>query len=89
MSYFKVQYVNNSSWTTSKKPLLNENLKAKHLEFTKNTMTWSNKWFKFVFSDRKMLNIDGQDKFNFYFQDLKREKILLQQGQRRESGVMR
>lgn len=37
-----------------KKPPLNENRKLQRLEFAKNTMTWSNKWFKVFFRRKKV-----------------------------------
>lgn len=51
-------------------------------------MTWSNKWFKVVFSDEKKFNIDGPDGYNFYFHDLRKEELFLQRRHSRECGVM-
>ena len=42
-------------------------------------------WF---FSNEKKFNIDGPDGYNYYFHDLRKEKLFLQRRHSREGGVM-
>lgn len=51
-------------------------------------MTWSDKWFKVVFSDEKKFNIDGPDGYNYYFHDLNKEELFLSRRHSREGGIM-
>lgn len=37
-------------------------------------MTWSNEWYRVVFSEEKKFNLEGPDGFNYYFHDLRKEE---------------
>lgn len=71
-----------------KKPPLNQERKQKRLDFSRQHMTWAEKWKRVVFSDEKKFNLDGPDGFNYYFHDLRKEENFLTKHHSREGGVM-
>lgn len=71
-----------------KKPPLNPLRKEHRLKFAENYMTWKDEWKRVVFSDEKKFNLDGPDGFNYYFHDLRKEKLYLEQNHSCAGGVM-
>lgn len=78
-----------------KKPPLNKVRKQQRLNFARSHMAWntdgsshSNDWRKVIFSDEKKFNLDGPDGYNYYFHDLRKEKLFLDRHHSREGGVM-
>ena len=43
-----------------------------HLNFTKQAMTWTSKWYSVLFSDKKKVNMDGPDGSHYYWHDLQK-----------------
>ncbi|CAK9810850.1 Transposable element Tc3 transposase [Anthophora plagiata] len=58
-----------------KKPALTPRHKQERLQFAKDRIHWKKKWRKVIFSDEKKFNLDGPDGLNYYFHDLRKEKL--------------
>lgn len=71
-----------------KKPPLTGVRKDIRLSYCRSHMTWSNEWYRVVFSDEKKFNLEGPDGFNYYFHDLRKEEHNLNRLYSREGGVM-
>jgi transposase len=56
-------------------PPLNESNLMKRLNWAKDHMTWNKEWNDVVWSDEKKFNLDGPDGYNYYWHDLRKEKI--------------
>lgn len=58
-----------------KKPSLTTKHKVERLRFAKDRVHWKKKWRRVLFSDEKRFNLDDPDGFEYYFHDIRKEKM--------------
>lgn len=49
--------------------------KAECLRFAKERVHCKKKWRRILFSDEKKFNLDGPDRFQYYFHDIRKETM--------------
>lgn len=71
-----------------KKPPLLRRHKMDRLNFAKQSMAWTSKWYSVLFSDEKKFNLDGPDGFHYYWHDLRKSPDVLMSRQMGGGSVM-
>lgn len=74
--------------TLKRKPALTKRHKECRLNFAKEHARWNKKWRRIIFSDEKRFKLDGPDDFNFYYHDVRKEKMSQIRRQMGGGGIM-
>jgi transposase len=69
-------------------PALTDRHKEFRLKWAREHMTWDKEWENVIWSDEKKFNLDGPDGFNYYWHDLRKEKLFSLKRNKGGGGVM-